>query len=113
MYSFFRNGTIFALWRKMKKIIIAFFLLIVFTAYSSEGQKELRTIENKAFKPGEVLKFRLHYGFIDAGEASLQVMPDLQNLGGRDCYHIVGTGQSVGPFDWFFKVRDRYETFID
>lgn len=28
-------------------------------------------------------------------------------------YHIVGTGRSNSSFDWFFKVRDRYETYMD
>jgi hypothetical protein len=25
----------------------------------------------------------------------------------------LGTGRSVGAFDWFFKVRDHYESYID
>ena len=28
-------------------------------------------------------------------------------------YHIVGEGYSNYAFDWFFKVRDRYESIID
>jgi hypothetical protein len=27
--------------------------------------------------------------------------------------HVVGIGKSKGTFDFFFKVRDRYETYID
>ncbi len=50
---------------------------------------------------------------MDAGEATLEVKPDYTNLGGRDCYHFVGSGKSVGAFDWFFKVRDRYESIVD
>ena len=50
---------------------------------------------------------------MDAGEATLEVKPELKNFGNRDCYHVVGTGRSVGAFDWFFKVRDRYESVID
>ena len=34
-------------------------------------------------------------------------------FGDRYCYHVIGTGRSVGAFDWFFKVRDRYESYID
>ena len=66
-----------------------------------------------AFKPGEKLTFRVHYGFVDAGTAQLEVVPGLQKIGPRSCYHVVGTGRSVGAFDWFFKVRDRYESFVD
>ena len=78
-----------------------------------DAQNKLRTVENRAFKSGEVLEYRVHYGIIDAGEARLEVMPDKKNIGPREVYHVVGTGQTKGAFDWFFKVRDRYESFVD
>jgi hypothetical protein len=80
---------------------------------SSADVKNLRKVENKAFVPGEKLRYRVHYGFVDAGEAILEVKPEIKKHSGRDVYHIVGTGRSLGAFDWFYKVRDRYETFID
>jgi len=68
---------------------------------------------NEAFKEGEVLSYRLHYGIIDAGVAIIEVMPQIQDFGGHKVYHIVGNGYSKGTFNWFFKVKDRYETYID
>jgi len=68
---------------------------------------------NTAFKEGEVLTYRLHYGVMDAGVAILEVKPSVMEIAGRKVYHVVGNGFSKGTFDWFFKVRDRYETFID
>ncbi len=68
---------------------------------------------NTAFKEGEVLTYRLHYGIMDAGVAVLEVKPSVMEISGRKVYHIVGNGYSKGSFDWFYKVRDRYETFID
>jgi hypothetical protein len=75
--------------------------------------KELPVIKNEAFKRGEMLSFRLHYGFIDAGVATLAITDESRDLGGRKTFHVVGLGKSQGAFDWFFKVRDRYETYID
>ncbi len=75
--------------------------------------KDLPTLENNAFKAGEILTYKLHYGMMDAGIAVLEVKPDVIDVAGRKVYHIVGNGYSKGTFDWFFKVRDRYETFID
>lgn len=72
-----------------------------------------RTVANNAFKVGEWVKYRIHYGMIDAGEATLLVEESKYKFGGREAYHIVGEGKSLGSFDWFFKVRDRYETYID
>jgi hypothetical protein len=107
------HGTIFATGARMKKIMTIAFVLISLAADSSSGQKILRTMNNQAFKPGEKLKFRIHYGIVDAGEATLEVDQAYKNIGGRDCYHVVGNGRTVGAFDWFFKVRDRYESIID
>jgi len=73
----------------------------------------LRSFKNVAFKRGETLGFRLHYGFMEAGIATLEVKEETKEFGARKTYHIVGTGTSKGAFDWFFKVRDRYETYID
>lgn len=68
---------------------------------------------NNAFREGEVLTYRMHYGIVNAGVAVLEVKPDLINVSGRKVYHIVGSGYTTGSADWFFKVRDRYETYMD
>lgn len=73
----------------------------------------LRTVKHSTFKVGEKLTYRLHYGFIDAGLATLEVKESNKKVQGRNLLHIVGQGTSIGSFDWFFKVRDRYDTYID
>jgi hypothetical protein len=77
------------------------------------SQRELPVKPNEAFKEGEILSYRLHYGVMDAGVVVMEVKPELIEVNGRKVYHVVGNGYSKGTFDWFFKVRDRYETFID
>jgi hypothetical protein len=75
--------------------------------------KELPQMSNTAFKRGEKLSFKLSYGFIDAAVASLTVTDERLEFGGRSTFHVVGLGSSSGISDWFFKVRDRYESYID
>jgi hypothetical protein len=96
----------------IRKISLVF-MIIFLSTHVRAGNGELRTITNEAFRPGEVLKFRIHYGFVNAGEAQLEVKSETKNFGGRECYQFIGTGKSVGAFDWFFKVRDRYESVVD
>lgn len=73
---------------------------------------ELRRINHNAFKPGEVLKYSIRYGLIKAGKAELRV-EEITSRSKRPVYHVVGTGRTVGMAEWFFKTRDRYESFID
>lgn len=80
-------------------------------SYSKSDQ--LPSNPNKAFKEGEVLTYRMHYGLINAGVAVLEVKPEIIEISGRKVYHIVGSGYTTGSTDWFFKVRDRYETYMD
>ncbi len=94
----------------MKNILI---LVIALQIAAISSAQPLRNINMGAFQPNEVLEYRVHYGFMDAGEAKLEISSDIREINGRKCMHMIGSGRSVGAFDWFFKVRDRYESFID
>jgi hypothetical protein len=72
-----------------------------------------RQTTNNAFRTGESVEYLIHYGMINAGSATLTVEDSKYKFGDREAYHIVGSGKSLGSFDWFFKVRDHYETYID
>lgn len=96
---------------KIMKTLVGLLLLTI-TSFSVKAQT-LRKINNRAFDKGEKLTFRVHYGFIDAGTAQLEVLQEDKKIGTRNVYHVVGTGTSNKGFDLFFKVRDKYETFID
>jgi hypothetical protein len=86
----------------MKKIII--FLLVVLTL-------GFDTQKNEAFSGGEYLEFRLHYGLINAGYATLEVKDE--KLNGEPVFHVIGKGFSTGMTKFFFNVEDVYESYID
>ena len=73
----------------------------------------LRNLYHNNFKAGEMLRYRLHYGFVDAGEAVITVEESEKKINGREVLHVVGKGRTLGAFNWFFKVNDRYETYLD
>ena len=90
----------------MKKMLLVFgALLLNAFAPAPMGQSAA------AFKEGEYLKYRIHYGMVNAGEAELRMQKTTWN--GKPTLHAVGTGKSTGMTEWFFKVRDRYESKID
>lgn len=65
----------------------------------------------QGFQDNEFLKYRVHYGFLNAGFATLQVKET--NLNGKPHYHVIGKGSSTGAVRAFFKVDDVYETYFD
>ncbi|MCP4704917.1 MAG: DUF3108 domain-containing protein [candidate division Zixibacteria bacterium] len=71
-----------------------------------------RYVENLAFGPGEKLYFDIGYGFINAGQATIEVA-DLIEYSERPCYHIISEANSNKFFSSFFKVEDRVESIVD
>ena len=100
----------------MKKISFLTLIMIfelLSTSFKIQGKYDLPIIKNIAFKRGEKLTYNLHYGFIDAATATLSVTNEKIKFSNRETYHVVGVGKTNGITDWIFKVRDRYESYID
>ncbi len=87
----------------MKRTTLVLFLLLqgVLNAQSTQ----------ESFKPGEWLKFRIHYGILNASYATLHVKTD--SVGDVPVYHVVGNGKTTGFASIFFKVDDTYESYFD
>ena len=55
-----------------------------------------RHIDQQCLIPGERIEYRVHYGFINAGEAILQIDEDLHSVNNRSCYKIDVFGRTKG-----------------
>ncbi len=66
----------------------------------------------KAFVVGEKLLFDVNYGIITAGYAEMSI-PQYDTVLGNKTYKVQFTVRSTPTFDFFFEVRDRYETYLD
>ena len=73
---------------------------------------EYRQLPNNAFTVGERLTFDISYGFVTAGQAFMYI-PSYKYVNGRKTYETRVEATSTSAFDWVFKVRDRYSTYID
>ncbi len=67
--------------------------------------------QQKAYGDGEYFKFRVHYGFVTAGYATLKVKN--ATINGKDVFHVRGYGETVGMSKWFFNIEDDYQSYID
>lgn len=70
---------------------------------------------NTVFQEGEKLLFDVyfHWGFIwvRAAEAFFQVKKE--TFDNKDVFYLESYGRSDESFDWFYKVRDKYESHVD
>ncbi|QSW87113.1 MULTISPECIES: DUF3108 domain-containing protein [Flavobacterium] len=86
----------------MKKLIL---IILALTTLGFDSQKE------DAFDTGEFFKFRIHYGIVNAGYATLEVKD--ATINNKKVYHAVGKGYTTGMSKFFFKVEDLYESYFD
>ncbi len=100
----------------MKLIAILFGTLmfgLIDIASAQPMESSFRFVENKAFRKGEFLKYKIHYGPVRVGYATLEVKPESEVVRGRKCFHIICRNYTDGLFDSFYRVRDTYESFTD
>lgn len=70
------------------------------------------SIQLSAFEIGEKLTFDIKYGFIKAGEATLQINSHIYK-DSTECYKIESLAKTNSFFDNIYKVRDRIESIWD
>jgi hypothetical protein len=72
-------------------------------------------IDSKAFGPGELITYKAYYnwGFIwlHAGEVEFNVTAKKYDR--RDVYHLYAYGTTFKSYDWIFKIREKYQSYID
>lgn len=87
---------------------------ILFFAVKGKAQ-DACGIKTPAFISGEELHYRVIYNWgmvwLESGYASFKVREGFLNK--RKCYLLTGSGSTYPKYDWFFKVRDVFETYLD
>ncbi|MFB5945270.1 DUF3108 domain-containing protein [Albibacterium profundi] len=94
----------------MKKIIlVAFISFLWFNGFS----QDLPHLNEPVFKPGEVLKYKLKYGFVSAANGTLKVNKSTLKFDGKPTYHLSAEGKTSSAFSLLFGVHNRYNSYID
>jgi hypothetical protein len=93
----------------IRKLVIVFLLLSGSYAFS----QGLKSNGEPVFKVGEKLQYRLRYGFITAAEASIRVEESTTIFDNKPVYHLIAEGRTAGTFNVFYKVRNRYDSYVD
>jgi len=86
----------------MKKLVL---IILILSTLAFDTQKE------DAFGTGEFFKFRIHYGIVNAGYATLEIKD--ATINNKKVHHAVGKGYTTGMSKFFFKVEDLYESYFD
>ncbi|HLU50611.1 MAG TPA: DUF3108 domain-containing protein [Flavobacteriaceae bacterium] len=90
--------------------MVKFFSVVILLFFSFKTS--VLSAQQKAFGGGEWLQYKVSYsGFLNAGYATLEVNDRVLN--GKEVHHVRGYGKNSGLSRIFYKVEDRYETYMD
>jgi hypothetical protein len=88
------------------------FLLFVCNISFSQNKCD---IQKTVFESGESLSYEVyyHWGLIwaNAGEATFSVKHE--EFAKQKLFHLTGAGTTYKNYDWFYKVRDKFESWVD
>jgi len=99
----------------MKRLFSILFIITISVHLWSQSYKK---VENLAFNNGEKLTFRVSFnslltGNVKAGQVTLTVNTDDVVINNRNALHIVARGWTTGVVEFFYKIDDHFESYID
>ncbi len=97
----------------MKKVLLFLVSGLVCIFAFMLKPKEYRYVHNESFTAGEILTYRVHYGLINAAEATMEVSEDYFYINNRACYKIDIYGKTTGFFDLIVRIRDNWGAYVD
>ena len=98
----------------MKRLkITVFVVLCLVTILAFRQYEPTRVIVNKSFSFGERVEYRVHYGFINAAEARVEIAKNISVVNNKPCFKINVTGRTTGAFDLISRVRDNWRSYVD
>lgn len=88
-------------------------LLVAFSPEANDSSTpfiEPCQTNNEVFTAGEELVYKIYYNWnfmwLSAGEVVFRVYDD------NDEYHLSARGRTYDSYEWFFEVRDNYDSYI-
>ncbi|WP_317191356.1 DUF3108 domain-containing protein [Hymenobacter guriensis] len=88
-------------------------MLLASALLSARPESTQRAIPNNSFAKGETMYYKVHYGLVNAADATIELSDELHRVNERPCYRATVTGRTTGSFDFFLRVRDTWRSYID
>lgn len=87
-------------------------VLVLFYVGLVQAQDLLPTAHQIA-QPGELLTYKVTYGFLTVGEAKITTNEALHTVDNISCYKIDITGKTTGALGWVAKVDDKWGAYLN
>ena len=75
------------------------------------GVERICALENEAYAPGERIVYKLYYNLNFIWIAAGEVVFKVEDYGEE--YKLSALGRTYSSYEWFFKVRDEYVSYVN
>lgn len=96
----------------MKYLVKILTICFLFLISSFVVGDTYRFIPNTSFKAGEYFEYKVKYGILPIGEATVEVSPQIYSVNNRACFRINVFGRTTGLTD-LFHIRNTYRSYLD
>ncbi|MBX2894181.1 MAG: DUF3108 domain-containing protein [Cyclobacteriaceae bacterium] len=97
----------------MKSLVKSVLIILLLSAFVNRGDNDFVTLKNTSFGKGEVLTYRVNFGFFTVGKASTVIDNKVFMMNGRPSYKVDAFGETSGMVAWITKVNDQWGAYID
>ncbi|MGA3014633.1 MAG: DUF3108 domain-containing protein [Bacteroidales bacterium] len=91
------------------------YLIILLLCISFQGLQAQCFKENNAFRDGEYLSYQVAYNWgpiwVDAGLVTFSI--NSEPYRGKPAWHLKSSGRTYKSYDFFYKVVDYYDAWVD
>lgn len=96
-------------------ITIALIIVLGISGGRATAQALSCEYENHTFSYGERITYKVYYNWkaVWMGAGTVDFTVDQGFIDGSEMYSIKASGKTYRTYDFFFKVRDTYETYLD
>ncbi|HBS88396.1 MAG: hypothetical protein A2W91_14695 [Bacteroidetes bacterium GWF2_38_335] len=99
----------------MKTLVINLIIVLAagigFQASVPETKIIPEKLPNNSYKAGEYLKYKVYYGWVNGGTATLTLTE--KTVSGKTIHYGRAYAKTIGTADQLFSVRDIYESYMD
>lgn len=105
MFRLIRN----LIFRYMKKC----WLLVLFICFLGLAHAQQYPLSSKNYiQHGELLTYKISYGFLTIGEATIATSNEVHLVDKESCYRVDISGRTTGAIGWVAKVDDKWGAFL-
>ena len=97
--------------KKSKYVIPVLLLACMSFVVSEPTVLDVCTPHDMVFQDGEEIVYKVYYNWNFIWLSAGQVVFKVDEMG--DSVHLSATGNTFKSYEWFFKVRDKYECVVD